>query len=734
MTTLEMLIENIQERQKFLLSKSGQPDSRNFASCLHDADAEFLIKCTYGHLITKLESMSELSNLVSSMGNCVNRKLKLKKTELEAAHLGWFVFIAYLDINLLKLIKKRGKGKGGKLKKHSSYHVEVTNIHAINSILDTITDMDDVELFPSRVKPDPWVTGKFHHSTGFPLIKRSPHEDAVKAVKEGGMDYLLDTLNKLGSTGWRINGAVLDAFVQCKYLTGDRTPFKFMKEVDPKKRASLEIEAEAIQRLAERNRDNAFYHLYNVDFRGRIYPNTAYLHEQSSDNAKGLLLLDEAVPLGEEGYYWLCVHTANVWGNDKVSLDDRVQWVQDNMDTILGYDDNPLHNDQWMDADKPFCFLACCVELAMINAWIHADQAVEDFPSCLPLYIDGSNNGVQHLTAMSKDSTVAPLVNLVPQDLPGDVYMYIADYCIRNVSKDSQRFNEEEVLEWQKYWKDIVKLKADVAKFSSNPKSEVFAQAKSALGKYNNSVYDQKKNYGPLFWDAISDRKIWRKTVKRPVMVLGYGGTAFGMGEMVDDDTYDINPYLRDKEKAWSAYLGRLIYRTCMEELTGPARMLEMFRQLAEGENRKGKPISYRQVCTGLPFVHAYRKPQVRRVKLKYQGKRLELDFTVWQEATLNETKQVNSAPPNLVHSVDAVHVAMYVNETDYTTTVVHDSFGCHAGNMSKAFVDVRQKFVELYDKNPLEHIFEQMDALHLIPEKGNLDIRDVLGSDFAFA
>ena len=76
----------------------------------------------------------------------------------------------------------------------------------------------------------------------------------------------------------------------------------------------------------------------------------------------------------------------------------------------------------------------------------------------------------------------------------------------------------------------------------------------------------------------------------------------------------------------------------------------------------------------------------------------------------------------------------MYVHDTDYPVTVVHDSFGCHAGNMEKAFVDVRKKFVELYEKEPLEHILAQMDALHLIPEKGNLDVREILASDYAFA
>jgi hypothetical protein len=53
---------------------------------------------------------------------------------------------------------------------------------------------------------------------------------------------------------------------------------------------------------------------------------------------------------------------------------------------------------------------------------------------------------------------------------------------------------------------------------------------------------------------------------------------------------------------------------------------------------------------------------------------------------------------------------------------------------MNHMFKHVRDQFVELYKEEPLEHIFAQMDALHLIPTKGNLDVTEVINSDYAFA
>jgi len=739
MNTLENLINNMKERQKFLLDIKGEkPDKRNKAWHLHDADARELLLHTYGHVLSKIEILSELTNMLSSVGNSVNRKLKLRLNEVDAIHLGWFVFISYLDTGILSIRRKRSKKKNGKLKKHSSYHIQVEDIKALNSVLEEVETEERVELFPSPLKPAPWVVSEFIHETGYPLIKKSPHEDAVKACKEGGTEYLVETLNKLGKVGWRINPFMFDVFKKCKYLVGSKTPFKFQKEVDPKKKASLIIEANAIEALAERNKDNAFYHLYNVDFRGRIYPNTAFLHEQSSDNAKGLLLLDEPVALGEEGLYWLMVHTANMFGNDKVSLDDRAKFVQDNWQTYMDYIVDPMENDGWMDADKPLCFLACCYELYMLQDFIEEGLGTaEDFPSCLPIYIDGSNNGVQHLVAMSKDLEVAPLVNLTPQELPGDVYMFIADKVIENLAKDYKNIVEKDKDAEENFntiYNEFVRLEQSVNHYSINSKSDLFSEAMKRRSEFGNLNRHLLTKYAPLYWYKIKDRKIWRKTVKRPVMTLGYGAVQYGMVDMVHDDTRSLNLYLRDKHKAWSAYLGQMIYKTCYAELKGPAAMLRMFESLGAQENDKDKPINFRQIVTGLPFVHAYRKGVTKTVKLSYNNTRMELDFTLWAEATLDKDKQKQSAPPNIVHSVDAVHLSMYVHDTDYPVTVVHDSFGCHAGNMDKAFVDVRNKFVELYDKNPLEYIFNQMDALQLIPEKGNLDVSNIIESDFAFA
>ena len=721
MNTLENLVEDLAYRQRFL-------EGRNSAAFLKEVDARFLIEFTYPHILQGLERKSSLTDIIANMGSRIRQKLKLERDSIKAVQAGWYVLISYFELDILGYYCKHLKVKN-KRSKYPTYQLKVKDWESLQNMI-TIVDTEVSDLFPTKDPSSSWSGSEMlHDETGKPLI-RNAHKDALLAIEKTDLSYLVETLNKLNNTGWRINQNIFEIYQKCMHL--EKTPFKFAKEVDPQKKASLLIETEAIGKLAGRNLNNTFYHLYNVDFRGRIYPNTAYLHEQSSDNAKGLLLLDEATPLGENGFYWLCVHTANMWGNDKVPLDERALWTTENFDKLMSYVENFHQNNTWMEAEKPWCFLACCHELSLISNWCEDGNDQETFPSCLPVYIDGSNNGVQHLAAMSKDSEVAPLVNLVPSKIPGDVYMFIADKVWETIADLSDDLGKEGHSEFQKLYAEIIRLKRETEKWPQGTEKNKLAY--QALREFKNHNYDLSRKLWPIFWNAIQDRKIQRKCVKRNVMTLGYGGTKFGMGEQVNEDTRSINDYLRDKEEAWGVKLGHLVYDTCYAELDGPARLLKMFKQLAERENEKERPITYYTPITNFPFVHKYRKAASKRARLKYGDDELQIQIQVWEDSSLDYSKQKSGAAPNIVHSLDAVHLAMTVHDADYPVTVVHDSFGCTAGNMNHMFVHVRQKFVELYDLNPLEYVLDQMDSLDLIPKKGDLDVSEVLKSDFAFA
>src|SRR4029078_7180501 len=80
-------------------------------------------------------------------------------------------------------------------------------------------------------------------------------------------------------------------------------------------------------------------------------------------------------------------------------------------------------SEKWMEADKPFAFLAACIE------WCDAIDSPGHIPR-LPLQFDATCSGPQHLSAMTRDEVGAPLVNLDTGDIkerPNDIYQVIAE-------------------------------------------------------------------------------------------------------------------------------------------------------------------------------------------------------------------------------------------------------------------------------------------------------------------
>ena len=134
------------------------------------------------------------------------------------------------------------------------------------------------------------------------------------------------------------------------------------------------------------------YMPYLLDFRGRIYAKPQFLNPQGSKLAKGLLTFATGKPLGERGVFWLAVHTANCFGYDKASLEDRVKWVKDNERMILDCACEPIEFQEWTKADSPWEFLAACME------WSNYLTHGEGYICALPISVDGKCNGLAHWT------------------------------------------------------------------------------------------------------------------------------------------------------------------------------------------------------------------------------------------------------------------------------------------------------------------------------------------------
>lgn len=74
------------------------------------------------------------------------------------------------------------------------------------------------------------------------------------------------------------------------------------------------------------------------------------------------------------------------------------------------------------------------------------------------------------------------------------------------------------------------------------------------------------------------------------------------------------------------------------------------------------------------------------------------------------------------------------VYRCDFRITTIHDSYGCLLGDMPKLYNIVRETFVELYEHNPLYSLMNQIGGDLSNVEIGNLDIKEIIKSEYAFS
>ena len=113
---------------------------------------------------------------------------------------------------------------------------------------------------------------------------------------------------------------------------------------------------------------------------------------------------------------------------------------------------------------------------------------------------------------------------------------------------------------------------------------------------------------------------------------------------------------------------------------------------------------------------------------------------------TVDSRKSVSGSSPNFVHSLDAAALTFTVDKCVKDGVVdfamVHDSYATHSPNMPLLNNRLREAFVEMYKENDVlkdlydSAVYTLKDGtdVPLPPERGSLDIDEVMLSDYFFA
>ncbi len=442
----------------------------------------------------------------------------------------------------------------------------------------------------------------------------------------------------------------------------------------------------------------AIYFPHQLDYRGRAYPIPAHLNHQSNDVRASLLQFGK--PAQAESLRWLMIHAANTYGMDKVSYRERYEWAGDHIKQIHECGSKPLDTDFWHHADesrpgakdgKPWQFLAACRAIVSPEAGAR-----------LPVGIDGTANGLQHYTAITRDASVAPMVNMTPStedDTPNGAYLRIVDAVKIIASKDLEA-DDGRVITFERKGVQTSMLVRDVARAAM--------------------LY------------------ISKATVKQPFMTKFYNVTPTGARKQVqgvlkeagvgEEWRYPIARYMAD------AILNG-VKNVCAGADGAMDWMCVCARMIAE----KGRPVSWK-TRLGFPVVQPYRLLSLVRVNTLLGNLTLRINDDA---LPVSLRRQVDGTPPNFIHSVDQTHMHMTAREcrregVDFLAT--HDRYFAHAAHMPRLIHHTRSQFVKLHEPDLLVDLWKQWQGQHIdidFPpplDRGTFDINDVLQSTYFFS
>ena len=579
------------------------------------------------------------------------------------------------------------------------------------------------KLKPMIVPPRPWTASDDggYLSVGTRVMRSHGSIMQMAAVAKSELPAIYRGLNFLSQVPWTINAKVLDVVgalwdagggvAALPSLTDVPVP-AIPHDVSSSEKKALQREQSAAVRhnrnlhslrcdvnlklsVARQFRGRTIYFPFNVDFRGRAYPIPPHLNHIGNDLCRGVLLFEEKRRLGPAGLRWLRIHATNLWGHgkEKLPFDERLQWCQEHLDLIRQAAADPLAAlpssssasaapAWWLQAEKPFQFLAACLELAAA----YAGRDPCDYECALPVHQDGSCNGLQHYAALGRDEEGGAAVNLTPSPRPQDVYSVVCARVLQTVKEDAVAGN---------------------------------ASA------------------------ALLDGKVTRKVVKQTVMTSVYGVTLIGAKEQIKARLSELTtvdwPQPREAAIATAAlYLAKVTLHSLYSAFEGARRIQDWLSDCATRMAAVQQPVSW-LTPLGLPVIQPYRRAASFAVHTIMQQVNLASHSDL---LPVSGQRQKSAFPPNFIHSLDATHMlltALRCEEEGLVFTAVHDSYWTHAADMDHMGRLLREEFVRLYRQPILERVREEWEmrfpqlSFPPVPKVGDLQLELVHDSPYFF-
>ena len=501
-----------------------------------------------------------------------------------------------------------------------------------------------------------------------------------------------------------------------------------------------------------------FFYNIEADYRGRVYYVEPFLNYQGGDLAKACIEFTDPVELTQEGMRWLKIHaaacfnqsytiselTSDQWTDinyvpylrskgledisvDKMSLDDRVRWVDNNMEFILSTAVNGTvhHEDK---CEKPWMFIAVCLEIYKASL---AEARGEKFLTRLPVPVDGTCNGGQHAAAINKDTKTASMVGLIPQDHPVDLYVEVG----KEMVSISPEFFDRRNMPYAAIRKNLSKRATMTRAYSAGRRS--IADSMFADCHKNNATieYDIKAS------DCYELAKVAIEAID--IVCPANASVRYYLQELVK---FELGKYavFKDGEEAHYEYRDLMDKIISIEQADGDASELrehleDYTYELIHGNGSKEvdwvSPSGFIVNCKLNNSMRLLERVSIGDKQIKIVG--------VWATDKPDLRKHISAIAANYIHSLDAAHqaatVVSWFAKGKFAFAAVHDSYAVHASDVDELVYVIKDEFVKMYDVDNF-YDFIRVSILSTeegfeepAPRLGKLDINQVYDSDYFF-
>ena len=547
---------------------------------------------------------------------------------------------------------------------------------------------------PVYDSPEPWTA--FESADGAPFLLGCRDEDAARAAN---MRKHMDAVNYLQSMPLTIDSFMLD-FVQ--ELAGwNYIPLKIkigMEDRGPREVLRWDL------KQAEILRGKTFYLPLACEWRGRIQP-IPYFHYARADHIRALFRFKHGVRIGERGIWWLMVSTANCYGGNiaRQPFEDRVAWVEENLPHIRRIANDPLLGlkpKSWLEeASDPLQFIAHAREL------VAAIDAGPDYSTTLPLPLDASNSGAQHYAMLAEDPDGAKLTNLT---FDGEIHcLYTAtgkaiqNHCV--VLMEEGRPNAD--LRRATYWLSQDATGRKLMKKLTVP--YLYGQGELKAQKVLLDALAEETRipdgYADDPWDGTREVQVkWRR--------------------------------LRAEDIPHRAWFVKKHRAAIAAVFPGLKPVMNFIRDCAKELAVRGEVLRWASP-SGVEICNRYNETDPHRRSYYLGAKRVQHSGAYSFRPELDKAACARGAAPNLIHSLDAAHlafVALACEADRIPLLTVHDCFavlGCHVDTLREIWL---RELAAMYENTDMmKQVYDYTRRYGTpppIPEPRGLDVNKVNG------